>query len=43
MGDYRIIEQQLSEVLHLQRRPVTVTFLQTPPAGTNSPDHDYLT
>jgi uncharacterized protein (DUF169 family) len=33
MADYRTIERQLSEVLRLQRRPVAVTFRQTPPAG----------
>jgi len=33
MTDYRIIEQQLSEVLSLERRPVAVTFRETPPTG----------
>lgn len=33
MVNYRIIEQRLSEVLSLQRRPVAVTFRETPPAG----------
>jgi uncharacterized protein (DUF169 family) len=33
MLDYRIIEQRLSEVLGLRRRPVAVTFGDTPPAG----------
>jgi uncharacterized protein (DUF169 family) len=33
MADYRIVEQQLSEVLNLQRRPVAVTFRETPPTG----------
>jgi len=33
MTDYRIIEQRLSEVLGLQRRPVAVAFRATPPAG----------
>ena len=31
--DYCIIEQRLSEVLGLGRRPVAVTFGETPPAG----------
>jgi uncharacterized protein (DUF169 family) len=31
--DYLIMEQQLSEILNLQRRPIAVTFRQTPPAG----------
>ncbi|HXZ43823.1 MAG TPA: DUF169 domain-containing protein [archaeon] len=35
MADYRIIEQRLSEVLGLQRRPVAVTFRETPPAGVS--------
>lgn len=33
MADYRIIEQRLSEVLNLQRRPLAVTFRETPPTG----------
>ncbi|MFZ1060176.1 MAG: DUF169 domain-containing protein [Candidatus Rokuibacteriota bacterium] len=33
MADYLTIEQRLSEVLSLQRRPVAVTFRETPPAG----------
>jgi uncharacterized protein (DUF169 family) len=33
MVDYRIVEQQLSEILGLQRRPVAVTFRETAPAG----------
>lgn len=33
MTDYRIMEQRLSEVLSLQRRPVAVAFRETPPAG----------
>jgi uncharacterized protein (DUF169 family) len=33
MTNYRIMEQRLSEVLGLQRRPVAVTFRETPPAG----------
>ena len=33
MTDYRIIEQRLSRALGLQRRPVAVTFRETPPAG----------
>lgn len=33
MADYRIIERRLSELLSLQRRPVAVTFRETPPAG----------
>ena len=35
MADYRIIEQRLSEVLGLQRRPIAVTFRETPPAGVS--------
>ena len=31
--DYRSVEQQLQEILSLQRRPVAVTFRDTPPAG----------
>jgi len=34
MADYRVLEQRLSEVLSLQRRPVAVTFRDTPPPGT---------
>ncbi len=33
MADYRRIEQQVSETLGLARRPVAVTFRETPPAG----------
>jgi len=33
MTDYRSIEQQLTESLHLERRPVAVTFQENPPAG----------
>lgn len=33
MADYRILEERLSEILSLQRRPVAVTFRDTPPAG----------
>ena len=33
MVDYRIIEQRLSEALTLKRRPVAVTFRETPPGG----------
>jgi uncharacterized protein (DUF169 family) len=33
MVDYRGMEQRLSEILGLQRRPVAVTFRDTPPAG----------
>src|SRR5438874_9299214 len=33
MIDYRGIEQRLSEVLGLKRRPVAVTFRDTAPAG----------
>ena len=33
MADYLSIEQQLSESLMLQRRPVAVTFREAPPAG----------
>lgn len=33
MADYRGMEQYLSETLGLQRRPVAVTFRDTPPAG----------
>jgi len=35
MVNYRMIEQRLSEVLGLQRRPVAVTFRETPPAGVS--------
>ncbi len=35
MTDYRSIEQRLSEALGLQRRPVAVTFQETPPAGVS--------
>lgn len=33
MADYRITEQRLSEILGLQRRPVAITFRETPPKG----------
>ena len=33
MPDYRGIEQQFSETLGLERRPVAVKFQKTPPAG----------
>lgn len=33
MVDYRTLEQQLSEILGLQRRPVAVTFRDTAPVG----------
>ena len=33
MSDYRGMEQRLSQILGLQRRPVAVTFRDTPPAG----------
>jgi uncharacterized protein (DUF169 family) len=33
MLDYRNLEQRLSDALHLQRRPVAMTFRETPPAG----------
>ncbi|MBI4289940.1 MAG: DUF169 domain-containing protein [Betaproteobacteria bacterium] len=33
MPDYRLMEQQLSDTLSLQRRPVAVTFRETPPTG----------
>ncbi|GIX47918.1 MAG: hypothetical protein KatS3mg131_2129 [Candidatus Tectimicrobiota bacterium] len=33
MTDYRLIEQRLSELLNLQRRPVAVSFRELPPAG----------
>jgi uncharacterized protein (DUF169 family) len=33
MTDYRIIERQLSEILNLQRRPIAVTFRESPPMG----------
>ena len=33
MMDYRNLEQRLSDALHLQRRPVAMTFRETPPAG----------
>ncbi len=33
MANYSVIEQQLSEILGLQRRPVAVTFRETPPTG----------
>lgn len=33
MPDYRFMEQQLSDPLSLQRRPVAVARRETPPAG----------
>ena len=33
MTDYRSIEQRLTDPLGLRRRPVAVTFRDTPPAG----------
>lgn len=33
MADYRGMEQRLSEILGLRRRPVAVTFRDTPPEG----------
>jgi len=33
MADYRGMERRLTEILGLQRRPVAVTFRDTPPAG----------
>jgi uncharacterized protein (DUF169 family) len=33
MADYRVIEARLSEALGLQRRPIAVTFRETPPVG----------
>ena len=33
MTDYASLEQQLTHTLHLTRRPVAVTFLESPPAG----------
>jgi len=33
MPDYRRLEQQFSETLGLERRPVAVKFQKTPPAG----------
>lgn len=35
MTDYRSLEQRLSEALGLERRPVAVTFQQSPPAGVS--------
>ncbi|HSB11137.1 MAG TPA: DUF169 domain-containing protein [Blastocatellia bacterium] len=35
MTDYRILEQGLRDVLGLRRRPVAVTFSDTPPAGVS--------
>ena len=35
MTDYHNLEQRLSDALHLQRRPVAVTFRETPPAGVS--------
>ncbi len=33
MTNYRIMEQRLSDVLSLQRRPIAVAFRETPPTG----------
>jgi uncharacterized protein (DUF169 family) len=33
MADYAQIERQLTDVLHLSRRPVAIAFRETPPAG----------
>src|SRR2546429_9533953 len=33
MTDYRIIEARLADTLGLPRRPVAVTFRETPPVG----------
>ena len=33
MSDYASIERQLSDALRLERRPVAVTFRESPPAG----------
>ena len=33
MPDYRAIEQQLTQLLGLTRRPVAVTYSKTAPAG----------
>jgi len=35
MNDYRALEQQLSSELDLTRRPVAITFVDTPPAGVS--------
>ena len=35
MTDYRSLEQQLSETLGLERRPVAVIFQEIPPAGVS--------
>jgi len=35
MTDYPNLEQRLSAAIHLERRPVAVTFLQEPPAGVS--------
>ena len=35
MTDYRDLEQRFSTTFHLQRRPVAVTFRETPPAGVS--------
>src|SRR5262245_59754705 len=35
MADYRVLEQQLSEVLVLRQLPVVVTFRETAPAGVS--------
>ncbi len=35
MTDYSNLEKQLSEALRLERRPVAVTFLETPPSGVS--------
>ena len=36
MIDYRLLEKQLSEDLRMTRRPVAITFLDTPPAGVRA-------
>lgn len=33
MTDYRALEKQLTDALHLEQRPVAVTFRDSPPAG----------
>jgi uncharacterized protein (DUF169 family) len=35
MADYRVIEKRLAGVLGLERRPVAVTFRETPPKGVS--------
>src|SRR3970040_1952892 len=36
MTNYRQIEQQLTDALHLSRRPVAIAFRDTPPAGVSA-------